>query len=275
MHDMQRTPRETLIFLHIPKSGGTTLHGIIESQYPSQAILTIDGAHVQASIAEFKALPEAERARLQVLKGHMPFGLHEWLPQSSTYITLLRNPVERAISHYYHIVRTPHHTHHAAVAGTGMDLATFVREGVSRIIDNGQVRLLAAREEMPYGQCSASMLEQAKSNVERYFRVVGFTERFDETLVLLNQEFGWGVNYYHRRNVGKNRPQTASVPDETLRLIAELNEYDLQLYRFATERMDAAVRAHGPAFAAAYRWFVFSLSMRQRYVGLRHRGAGK
>ena len=137
--------KDAVIFLHIPKSGGTTMHAIIERQYPADRIYTIDGTHVRESIAAFKAMPEAERARLLVLKGHMAFGLHEWLPQPSTYITLLRHPVERAISHYYHILRTPHHTHHPTVVSRNMSLYDFAEAGVSRLINNGQTRTCGQR----------------------------------------------------------------------------------------------------------------------------------
>ena len=36
-----------------------------------------------------------------MFKGHMTFGLHEVLPQTATYITVLRDPVDRVISAFY------------------------------------------------------------------------------------------------------------------------------------------------------------------------------
>lgn len=237
-----------LIFLHIPKSGGTTMHQIIERQYPPDRIFTIDGRRVPQSIAEFKALPEAERAQLQVLKGHMAFGLHEWLPQPATYFTLLRHPVERAISHYYHILRTPHHTHYPAVAGGNMSLQAFVEAGVSRLVDNGQVRALAALEHVPFGQCSPDMLATATANIASHFAVVGFTERFDETLVMLKRRFGWRIEGYTRRNVGQNRPDTVHVPAATRQLLAELNQFDLQLYEETLQHFETIVAEQGARF---------------------------
>lgn len=260
-----------LIFLHIPKSGGTTLHGIIESQYPADRIYTIDSRDVRASIAAFKALPEAERRRLRVLKGHMAFGLHAWLPQPSTYITLVRHPVERAISHYYHIRRTPHHTHHATVVGQNLSLHAFMETGVSRLVDNGQVRALAAAEEVPYGRCTADLLDRAIAHIEGYFTLVGLTERFDETLVLLQRALGWRVAMYRPRNVGSNRPPTADVPAETLQFIADLNEFDLRLYDYAVQRFAEATAAYGPEFAAAVARFRRGNALRQLYGRLRRR----
>jgi hypothetical protein len=254
-----------LIFLHIPKSGGTTLHGIIERQYPADRIYTVDSRDVRASIAAFKALPEEARRRLQVLKGHMAFGLHAWLPQPSTYITLVRHPVERAISHYYHIRRTPHHTHYATVVGQDMSLHEFILAGVSRLVDNGQVRALAAAEEVPYGHCTAALLERAIAHIEGYFTLVGLTERFDETLVLLRRALGWRVTAYRTRNVGRNRPPTAAVPAATLKLIADLNELDLRLYEYAVGRFAEAMTAYGPDFPAAVARFRRGNTLRGYY----------
>lgn len=267
-------PGRALIFLHIPKSGGTTMHAIIERQYPPDRIFTIDGRRVPQSIAEFKALPQAQRARLQVLKGHMAFGLHEWLPGPSSYITLLRHPVERAISHYYHILRSPSHTHYPTVAGGNMSLQDFVEAGVSRIVDNGQVRALAAAEDTPYGQCTAAMLARAEANIARAFDLVGLTERFDEALIMLRHLYGWEIGAYRWQNVGANRPLTAQTSPAALRLLEELNQFDLQLYERAWARFDQAVAKGGMRFALEVRELQWrnALARHVRQLVLRLRG---
>lgn len=85
----------SLIFLHIAKASGSTLHRIIERQYPAEVIYSIDGLNVAESTNKFKNLSREQRQKIKVLKGHMSFGLHEYLPRPSTYITMLREPVER------------------------------------------------------------------------------------------------------------------------------------------------------------------------------------
>jgi hypothetical protein len=46
--------REALIFLHIPKTAGTTLNRIIEWQYNPVSIFTVDPKGIRATIARFK-----------------------------------------------------------------------------------------------------------------------------------------------------------------------------------------------------------------------------
>ncbi len=38
---------------------------------------------------------------IHLLGGHLPFGIYQYLPSDSRYITFLRDPVERTLSHYY------------------------------------------------------------------------------------------------------------------------------------------------------------------------------
>lgn len=261
--------KEVLIFLHLPKSGGTTLHSIIDTQYSPQHIYTIEGTRTRESLKEFINLPETERARFQVVRGHMPFGVHRYVPHPFTYITFLRDPVDRAISHYYHILRTPHHTHFSRLTSQKMDLDTFMHSGVSRIPDNGQVRMLAASEEVPFGQCTAEMLEKAKANLEQYFAVVGITERFDESLVLLMRRFGWHIKAYARRNIGKNRMAKEDVPQKTLHFIEELNKFDLQLYAYAQQRLDTTIKSIGIEFSRDLLKLRLMNSVRHRYAALR------
>ena len=119
------------------------MHTIIERQYEPTIILTIDGACVQESVGEFKKLPEALRERIIVLKGHLYFGLHEFLPRPSTYITILRDPVDRVISNYYYVLRTPSHYLHHEIRSQGMSLREYLRSEMNPQLDNAQRRLLS------------------------------------------------------------------------------------------------------------------------------------
>ena len=69
--------RETLIFLHIPKTAGTTLNRIIEWQYSPFEIFTIDPYRIRATPERLKRLPEERRRRLRVVRGHMLYGVHK------------------------------------------------------------------------------------------------------------------------------------------------------------------------------------------------------
>ena len=93
--------RETLIFLHIPKTAGSTLNFILDAHYtPENSFATSQTwLHPEGSLDGFEMLTETERARIELLNGHMGLGLHRHLPQPARYLTVLRDPVERVLSH--------------------------------------------------------------------------------------------------------------------------------------------------------------------------------
>ena len=117
--------------------------------------------------------------------------------------------------------------------------STTTRPGWSRV---------AAGESWRRGQPSRSgpeALEEAKRNLDR-FLVVGLTERFDETFILIRRALGWKLPYYLTANV-TTRPKPAT--QDTLEQIRERNRLDLELYDFANQRLSADVAKQGPSFA--------------------------
>src|SRR6185436_7498297 len=172
--------RSTLVFLHIPKAAGSTLDSLLAQRFDPARTLTIRNSVKQ--IEELKALSGEERAKLDLIKGHFPYGIHEHLPRPCEYITMLRDPVERMISHYYYVLRTRGHYLHELVTTKGIGLKDYAVGGLSEELDNGQVRLISGcGRRPPYGACSREFLELAKQNLRERFALVGLAERFDET----------------------------------------------------------------------------------------------
>jgi len=173
----------TLIFLHIPKTGGSTLRNLIKRNYKGQPIFSIDGRRARKSIEAFKKLPEAQRKSFKVLQRHMLFGLHEFLSSPSTYITMLRDPIERIISHYYYVLRDPEHYPYlykkvkSQNMSLNISLKDYVISGISTELDNGQTRLLSGMKNVDFGCCPREMLEIAKKNLREHFAVIGLMER--------------------------------------------------------------------------------------------------
>jgi len=99
------------------------------------------------------------------------------------------------------------------------------------------------------------MLDQAKQNLRDHFAVVGLTEKFDHTLMLLRRILGWRYILYFRMNVTKARVTRVSVSNEVQDLITSYNHLDLELYRYATDRFEALVRQQGPDFEAEVQTF--------------------
>lgn len=239
---------QTVIFLHIPKTAGTTLHKIIERQYRSKNTFTI-GRISHVSIEEFKNLSAARRAEIRMIKGHLDFGLHEYVPGPSTYFAILREPIERVVSFFYWIRRTPHHYLYESMISQDTNLKEYLESRSNIMLDNAQTRMLSGVwYDLGFGECTAEVLETAKRNLREHFAVVGLTEKFDETLMLLKRAFGWQNLYYARQNVTARRPRKDELTPDTLDLIVEANRLDIELYQYATTLFEEQIRQQGASF---------------------------
>ncbi len=232
--------RQALIFLHIPKTAGTTLNRIIEWQYNPLSIFTIDPHQIRATAERFKTFSEQRRRRLRVVRGHVLFGIHEFLPQGATYITMLREPVARLLSSFHFIQRRPLHPLHRKLKEKGVGVEEFIRLTLSR--QNLQCRLIAGVK----GDvtCDERTLEIAKEHLVKSFSVVGICERFEESLVLVAKTFDWDIPFYENRKVSKTRPK---VESGTIEMIREHNRLDLDLYEFGEKLFEEGLRKKEPA----------------------------
>jgi hypothetical protein len=245
----------TVIFLHIPKAAGTTLHRILERQYPSDAIFSI-GPDAHASIREFKELPEPQRAAIRLFRGHMPFGLHTYLPAQSSYFTLLRDPVERVLSYYHFIQRTPDHYLYHLVGEQKMSLKDLLTTGEPIMMNDAQVRLISGVwADVGYGEVTEAVLAAASHNLRHAFTIVGLAEQFDATLLLLQRTYQWGNVFYRRENVGHNRLAQAQYDPETLALVRHYNQRDMALYAEAQALFTQQLHQQGITFSARLAWF--------------------
>jgi hypothetical protein len=238
---------EALIFLHIPKTGGSTVYKVLERQYSRVQTLKLESPQ----IARFKTLPATQRGEYRLIQGHLYFGLHRFIPRASSYITFLRRPVERVLSFYYYARSTPDHYLYSQLATEGLDLKAALARELTPELCNEQTRLLAGDEwEDPQRVVTRAALELAKANLRTHFRVVGLLEEFDASLLLLRRAFEWDLPFYVKENVTKEKPDDTSLDAETRRSVEDANCLDLELYEYARSLFDAQRRAAGDSFAA-------------------------
>jgi len=229
----ERVRPAPLIFVHIPKAAGSTLQEILVAQYRGARGFRFTGDADR--LAAFRALPQHERDAFDLLQGHVHFGLHEQLTRPATYITMLRDPVDRVVSHYHFVLANPDHYLYAQIAGRGLSLYDYAVIRGSHELDNDQVRWLCAADhfDVAVGRVSRAMVDQAKWNLANAFEVVGLMERFEDSVRCLAAAFGWSIAVPERRNANRHRPLIQEIPQETRDAIRRINRYDVELYEFA------------------------------------------
>lgn len=241
------TPREgpLTVFVHIPRTAGTTFAAVLRDNFPN-GVRSLGNAFRSSGGFDSRLLRRLDDAAVltrnaQVLVGHVHFGIRDRLPSDARYITFLRNPVERTLSHYYSLVRL---SRRKALPGDGSLNATLSAGDV--IYDNLQTRMLCGEPE-PFGKVGDRMLEQAKENLRSRFAAFGVVESFDESVVLLAHEIGLESILYLRQRFAA-RPRGHEVPAEMRAVAERFNQYDAELYRSALELFEQRVAEQGPEF---------------------------
>ena len=235
----------TVIFLHVPKTGGTTLQHILQRCYARNELCTFTDANRESQIANFTRLAAEQRAQYRLIQGHLSFGFHRYLPGDSIYITLLRDPISRALSFYHYAQSHPGHYLHPVLKSDQVDLKMLLKERTvtTQELFNLQTGMIAGGEyydsERPADRAA---LERAKRNLQDHF-VVGLTDEFDASVRLMSQLFGWNVGAYGKRNVTRRKRGTDALDSETMSLLHQANALDIELYQFARELFETQCRA--------------------------------
>jgi len=247
---MNASQRPTAVFIHVPKTGGSTVNGIINRQYARDEIVGVGFNHL-ASQERFLAMDDDQKRRIGCLRGHVAYGIQDHLPGPCRLITILRDPVGRFLSEYKHlvgrgskIVHYPpeaiasveaHLEYRAQLNSLNLQTAQISGHLTSGIVDGSPL------EPLPDGA-----LDQALANLET-FDIPGVLDRFDECLLLMRMMLGWEKPIVSiRRNAAATRGQKLVVSEDTRARIADLTAMDMTLYKRAQELIAERIEAAGP-----------------------------
>jgi FkbM family methyltransferase len=248
-----------IYFLHMPKTGGSTLSAFLETLY-----LPAEFWH-RGEVRYWRDLlrlnPD-ELRRCQIINGHFGGYVSKHVALPLRYITFVREPLERALSHYEHVLRDQTHYLHSVAQSLGSFGAYLRDERSQPTVVNFQLRSIGANlnpvelakglsaselernelerrlDTMPLSERPEELLRVADARMEQMC-FVGLTERFDESLRLLCELFGWPTPVtFEARNVNPRFTSTKELPSADLKLLKRLNEPDIELYHLAKARFE-------------------------------------
>ncbi|MDF2455802.1 MAG: hypothetical protein K0R51_1795 [Cytophagaceae bacterium] len=242
------TTHKGLIFVHIPKTAGSTIHGVIAREYWSHKHLK---ASKIPSKEAFKELPQEERYRYTANAEHIDVSVIPFIRPGLPIITFLRDPSRRVISGYEFIYNFKWHKFHKKMLEHRYSLYDFLDGKYMKNYDNGQVRFLSGSIDKEFGTINETDLELAKHNLDHLITAFGITERFDESILHFSEILNWKTPLYTKINANKNKGYSSEhyeLDAKTLAKINECNYYDEQLYQYALEKFDAIIRSKGERF---------------------------
>ena len=210
-----------LIYLHIPKTAGSSFREVIAN----------NGFEYQSFPGIRAAFLEKEKEN-SVTGGHMPYGIH-WLRNYTNcrYITILRDPVERCISHYYFVKEWNKHPLFAKAQA--LDIVDFYR---LPMVQNLQVQYLGG-DIFRRGRFVPPSRRTLLRAMRRSMRmIVGFVEYYEQSVGEICQTLGWKPYPIVLTRGAKMRPHRGQLDENVVKDLASLNELDYKLYRYCLER---------------------------------------
>ncbi len=173
----------TYIFDHIFKSGGTTFHSsYLPAAFPPGESIVLRGfaEENREDLERLARLPDEEKSRIQIIAGHNAGRLRPHFPHAR-FITLVRDPVQRAISAYLH---AKYHGDAYAIAGAEIrekqiGLGEFVEQDLfaARYAEFVSVHDWQAKVLLGPEDAGATLTDAAglASRIGRRFHLAGYT----------------------------------------------------------------------------------------------------
>jgi hypothetical protein len=208
-----------LVFLHIPKTAGTSFRHAAERYFGPASVARDYGDGnpatsplIQGTVFANRStnlLPALSDQGIKVLCGHFRAATYMGLlGKHARWCTFLRDPVQRVISEYKHVVR------HRGYAET---LRHFSQQA---------------------GQCNKQSRWLKGLPLDEAF-FVGITEHLDESIREFNKRAGVKLPCLEENMSRATVSETHEVPDDLLDLIRSNNAKDFEIYeRFTAARAD-------------------------------------
>jgi len=233
----ESSPGALWIFLHIPRTAGSSFIAEFADLRPNNKALRIDPTGEQISNAKKmdrvveQFARDLETSTFKACSGHIKM-THVTRIRSvepgAKVISLIRNPVDRVVSDFRH-ARTPAHPPYREFIRKYPTIGDYVDAPESR---NKMSRFLAPR--------AGAELSELLETIDDEFTFIGLTEMYPMSFNIISRLLGQNrFPKVHKQAVDSTSENAVTVDAALRRRIIKNNETDAQLYEHVKTRLVA------------------------------------
>lgn len=216
-----------ILFLHLPKTAGTSLSKAFRESYEPFFIRGIGDANRKDIVNAIVSLADKNTKNLPMcFFSHMHYGLHRMLPESINceYITIMREPIERTISNFVHFQTEEKHPLYPKASK--MTIEEFLNDKSYEVHLRDVMTRYLSGNQSPW--LTPKSLEDAKNNLQE-FNFVGHVDDLDADFKTM-KKLGIVKPDVELHKLGVHKKPKPAISQKVHEKLEEINYYDLRLY---------------------------------------------
>lgn len=214
---------QPLIVIHVPKAGGTTSQKIFQNWFGEGFLTHYFNEQTGSLPTKYDLFGMHTHEKPILLHGHFnrlrKFGVEDYYPEVKQFITILRDPFELTVSHYF-----------------------YVRKNASNWKDQSRVPIIPLKEYLLNTKPNMlnhfpreMNLTNYKEIIEEYFIAIGITEYLDESMKRISAKLklSYDSEWLGHHNVTERDQE---VSNELRDISIENNQLEFAVYDYALEK---------------------------------------
>lgn len=222
-----------IVFTHMYKTGGTSLRRYLDAAFDlkTQKLPPVK-ERVSVAGSVYNGGMKLKPRHLRVLYGHMYYGIHDYIDQPISYLTLIREPIDRVLSRYNHCMTVwSHYDKERYTEVKNMSFEEWLT--TSWEANDSMVRWLSGIHKL---KLPKTAVDQAIKNLSNYAHV-GRTDDLERTVKYLrgvhdaDPKINIGHEYCEKKSMLYDGDKyRTKLPENAEELVRKYNQLDCLLW---------------------------------------------